>query len=148
MKRTLAQRFWAKVDRPADTTACWLWTGATDGAGYGRFWVDERRRAAAAHRVAYELLVGPITPGLTLDHLCRVKGCVNPAHLEQCTAGENARRAPSAPYHVKAAQTHCLRGHEFTPANTAIHHGRRECRACAAMRERARIARRRSEVTS
>lgn len=136
--RPISERFWPKVNRVDGS--CWEWTGAKDGKGYGRFWVTETRRAVVAHRVAYELLVGPIPEGLTLDHLCRNTGCVNPAHLDPCTAGENASRAPGAPYRVKAAWTHCAHGHEFTPANTATHHGRRECRACNNARAKARRA--------
>lgn len=136
---TLAERFWAKVQKGAPDE-CWHWTGAKRRGGYGAFWVDSNRRAAIAHRVAYQLLVGPIPEGLTLDHLCRVTSCVNPAHLDPCTAGENARRSPNAPYNVRARQTHCKRGHEFSPANTRIHHGRRECRACEQARGRLRVA--------
>lgn len=89
--KPIADRFWPFVDkRGADE--CWLWTGA-NANGYGAIWGSERSRAKRAHRVAYELLVGPIPDGLTLDHLCRNTRCVNPKHLEPCTAAENARRA-------------------------------------------------------
>lgn len=79
--------FWARVDRSGGLFACWPWTGPTV-RGYGR--LHGRR---ATHRVAYELLVGPIAEGLTLDHLCRNKLCANPAHLEPVTLAENIRRA-------------------------------------------------------
>src|SRR3954468_18429534 len=78
-----AERFWAKVEKTAE---CWNWTGYTLSSGYGRF---RGRRAGndtaskvLAHRFSYELLIGPIPPGLVLDHLCRNTSCVNPAHLE------------------------------------------------------------------
>ena len=129
----LADRFWAKVEK---TDACWLWRGATGRSGYGNF-RGRDGRMEIAHRVAYELSVGPIPTGLTLDHLCRVRQCVNPAHLEPVSGVENTRRGGNA------AKTHCIHGHEFSPENT--HHGRqRTCRTC--LRERAR--RRRARVAS
>lgn len=138
--RSLWDRFWPKVDASGD---CWLWTGATI-RGYGVIWVNETRRAGRAPRVAWELLVGPIPDGLTIDHLCRVPLCVNPDHLELVTAGENSRRNPAAPWSRKARQTRCKRGHEFTPDNTQRHHGRRSCRRCVADAQRARRARQRA----
>ena len=71
------------------TTGCWLWEGATDEKGYGLVYTDRSRRA---HRVVYERIRGPIPEGLQLDHLCAVKPCVNPAHLEPVTNSENQRR--------------------------------------------------------
>lgn len=97
MERTaVEERFWSKVDRSGGPDACWLWTGAPID-GYGTFTVSTgvSRRA---HRVAYELQVGPIPAGLEIDHLCRVKLCVNVKHLEAVTHAENLRRA--APYRV------------------------------------------------
>ena len=125
---TAAERFWAKVDRSGE---CWLWTAATAN-GYGRFrW---RGRASFAHRVVYELEVGPIPEGLQIDHLCRTRNCVNPSHLELVTQAENIRRG--APYKRK---THCHRGHPFNDENTARLTGRgrveRRCRACSRARD-------------
>lgn len=127
-------RFWAKV-RKTDT--CWLWIGGKNHYGYGSF---QTRRgdgwfAAQAHRVAYEALVGPIPDGLTIDHLCRNRACVNPAHMEPVTRGENVLRGESAAA-THARKTHCKYGHEFTPENTYTPPGRdvRMCRAC--IRER------------
>ncbi|MGA4541309.1 HNH endonuclease signature motif containing protein [Uniformispora flossi] len=68
----------------------WLWTGSTNRKGYGRFWFQGR--SEEAHRVAYELFVGPIPDGLQIDHVCRVRPCVNPEHLEPVTHEENYRR--------------------------------------------------------
>jgi hypothetical protein len=89
-------RFWSKVD-DSGSRGCWEWLAAKERTGYGTFFcrhVIGRGTAIPerAHRVAYELLVGPIQAGLTLDHLCRNRGCVNPAHLEPVTRGENVRR--------------------------------------------------------
>ncbi len=125
----LGERFWSKVDKRED--GCWVWIAGTFPTGYGRFFVGGVRRRA--HRIAYEALVGPVPDGLELDHLCRVRNCVNPAHLEPVTHAENMRRG------CQATATHCLRGHKFTKANTiyrADRPGQRECRACA--RERGR----------
>ena len=75
---------------PVTESGCWLWLGELNRNGYGRLSVGGRR--AMAHRLAYELLVGPIAPGLVLDHLCRVRCCCNPAHLEPVTVRENTHR--------------------------------------------------------
>ena len=85
---TALERFEVKVDRQPG--GCWLWTGATTDKGYGVFWDGKLGRA---HRWAYTHWRGPIPEGLTLDHLCQVKACVNPDHLEPVTALENYRRA-------------------------------------------------------
>lgn len=118
MTPTLEERFWAKVDK---TDACWLWTAAKDPRGYGYFKVGGK--LLRAHRVAYEFLVGPIPCGLTIDHLCCVKSCVRPDHLEPVTGAENQRRAA-------VLRTHCKHGHEFTPENTHLRHGARICVQC------------------
>lgn len=90
-KTTASERFWAKVEK---TSGCWYWRGAVAGR-YGRFWVGSTRsdgRLLQAHRFAYELLIGPIPPELTIDHLCLNKLCVNPDHMEPVTGAENTRR--------------------------------------------------------
>lgn len=113
-------RFEAKVER---TEACWLWRGSVGAKdGYGRFYDGER--PIVVHRWAYEHFVGPIPDELTIDHLCRVRACCNPAHLEPVTRGENARRG-----NIK---THCVRGHEFNDENTLVVSttGVRKCRPC------------------
>lgn len=123
--RSLAERLWEKVDK---TDNCWLWTGVITRGDYGQIWVVDRMRPA--HRVAYELVVGPIPEGLTLDHLCRVPRCVNPAHLEPVTSGENSRRSPLTQQGKNVRKTHCIRGHEFTPENTGQQKTGRYCRTC------------------
>ena len=118
------QRFWAKVEK---TETCWLWTAYTQN-GYGRFWVGNKMRKA--HRVAYEMSVGMIPEGLTLDHLCRVRNCVNPAHLEPVTAKENTLRGDAVGA-INSAKTHCKQGHPFEGENLYIGpDGKRKCRSC------------------
>ncbi len=116
----IEQRFWAKVHK---TETCWLWTGSLNADGYGNF------RGRGAHRVAYELVIGPIPEGHTLDHLCRVRHCVRPDHLEPLTLGENVLRGEGWSA-LNARKTHCPQGHAYTPENTLLYRDHRYCRAC------------------
>jgi hypothetical protein len=117
------------------TESCWLWTGSCHpDTGYGRIWFD-RHDDRLAHRVIYEWVKGPIPEGLTIDHLCRVRRCVNPAHLEAVTNVENVMRGES-PWAQNARKTHCHRGHPFNPENTWLNKGMRHCRECARQRKR------------
>ncbi len=84
-----AERFWSYVDKDGPG-GCWLWTGGVERNGYARFRHNGSR--TGVHRYSYELLVGPIPDGLTIDHLCGVRTCVNPTHLEAVTSRENTRR--------------------------------------------------------
>lgn len=88
MTRCIAQRIWAKVE--VDESGCWIFTGAKTN-GYG-FVAAADRRMAYPHRVMYEVLVGPIPEGLDIDHLCRVRACCNPHHLEPVTRQVNLLR--------------------------------------------------------
>lgn len=111
-------------------TNCHLWTGKTDRGGYGV--VHFHGKAYRAHRFFYTHERGPIPAGLHLDHLCRVRHCVNPAHLEPVTQAENISRG-FAPPALNARKNLCVRGHEFTPENTYRWSRRpndRSCRAC------------------
>ena len=129
-------RFWARTE--VDDAGCWLWTGALTSDGYGQTWTGSRtigRRNRKAHRVAYELTFGPIPNGLTIDHLCRTRRCINPAHLEAVPHGVNVLRG-NAPTAINAAKTHCVRGHEFNPENTYVDAlGARCCRPCRRRRD-------------
>lgn len=124
------ERFEAKYI-PVTESGCWIWIGYIDKSirgGYGRFALNGR--AKRAHRVAYELYRGEIPAGMTLDHLCRVRCCVNPDHLEVVTMDENRSRgmSPSAQH---ARRAHCLRGHLLTAENTWMRSdGGRRCRQC------------------
>ena len=122
-------RFWAKVQQ---TESCWLWTAARDHRGYGEFRVElPPARPAKAHRFAYETLIGPIPDGLELDHLCRVRNCVNPEHLEPVTGRVNTLRGES-PAAQNARKTHCVRGHEL-PLRQETKGRRKRCSQCRAI---------------
>jgi hypothetical protein len=125
-----ADRFWARVEQGP---ACWPWAGFRSPRGYGRFTIDGRGHQA--HRIAYELVVGPIPDGLQLDHLCRNRGCVNPAHLEPVTSRENTLRGDTLPAR-NVTKTHCPAGH---PLDSRKADGSRYCLTCN--RERDRIYR-------
>lgn len=123
---SVEERFAAKFEQ--SESGCWDWRASTDAGGYGQMRVGPRgsSRLRPAHRLAYELLVGPIPEGLDLDHLCRNRRCVNPAHLEPVTRSENLRRGARS-----ALATHCPRGHAFDDENTLrTSRGHRYCRTC------------------
>jgi hypothetical protein len=109
-------------------SGCWLWAGEWNDGGYGRLWI--RGKNHQAHRLSYELHKGPIPDGLTIDHLCRVRCCVNPDHLEPVTMRENTLRG-TGPTALNVLKTSCPAGHLYTPDNTRIDaRGRRSCREC------------------
>lgn len=131
-------RFWKKVS-PAPADACWIWWGAKNGRGYGNFG-GVGGRTYLAHRVAYEITYGAVPAGMDLDHLCCTPSCVNPDHLEPVTFLANMRRRYVN--NPDERDTHCLRGHEFTPENTAIISttGQRKCRTCYPSRQRREVS--------
>lgn len=124
-----------------DDNGCWLWTAYVAPNGYGRLIVGSRidgtRRCAVAHRVSFEHFVGPVPDGFELDHLCNVRRCVNPEHLQVVTHRENIVRSSNF-IADHARQTRCVRGHEFTENNTRVYRGGRFCRACERDRSTAR----------
>jgi hypothetical protein len=117
-----------------------LWAAYVDLCGYGRFRVGGKYGTmATAHRLAYRKLVGEISDGLQVDHLCRVRCCVNPNHMEAVSQQENMRRGVVGKHN--RAKTHCPRGHEYTPENTYIRKKMRHCKACCRLKARKRRTR-------
>jgi hypothetical protein len=114
---------------------CLIYTGSLNKYGYGNVGVKvaDKWITKKAHRVVYEALVGPIPEGLFLDHLCRIRSCCNPAHLEPVTHLENVRRGQGNQYKNR---TDCSAGHPYTPENTRLRNGKeRVCLACERRRK-------------
>lgn len=133
--RTVSERFWVKV--ALGEGDCWVWMGATMPNGYGRFGVGSSK-VVLAHRWAFEQMVAEIPAGLVIDHLCRNRACVNPAHMEPVPQGVNVRRGRAGEhFRARSLMTHCMRGHEFTPENTRVKRsGGRTCKACNRVADR------------
>lgn len=129
---TFAERLWSKVQK---TEGCWLWTASLNAYGYGQIRLPDGR-VGRAHKVVYEELVGPVPDGLQLDHLCRNRACVNPAHLEPVTQRTNTLRGEGFAAR-NATKRFCPVGHPYDEKNTYLDtKGRRRCRPCHAARER------------
>lgn len=128
---TPSERFWAKVTK---TEACWLWTAFCNADGYAKFKVGTSGPTIAGHIYAYQELVGKVPPRLELDHLCRVRACVNPSHLQPVSHLENVRRGQGGVN--MRSKTHCPSGHEYSVTNTRIYKGARACRACDRARKK------------
>lgn len=118
----LAERFWPKVIK---TEGCWIWTAnmTHPKGGYGRI-LTGGRRFELAHRVAYKLVKREIPEGMTLDHLCRNRLCVNPDHLEPVTMRENILRGES-PTAIRFRRGTCDKGHPYAEGSRG-----RICKIC------------------
>src|SRR5690348_10771652 len=115
----LPDRFWSKVV-PDPMGGCWIWAGAVTTSGYGQRHAKGSYRST--HREAYETLIGAIPKGLQLDHLCRVRCCVNPAHMEPVTQSENIRRSEAGLVSAarQLAKRSCPKGHAYEADNLYV----------------------------
>lgn len=139
--RHLAQaeldRLWSRAEE--NENGCWIWTGSRYKAGYGRFYLGQED--VYAHRVMYMIFIGEIPKDLHTDHLCRVRECCNPEHLQPVTCRENIMRSPIAPAAINASKTHCKRGHPLSGDNLGVDaNGGRHCRTCSITSARKRQA--------
>lgn len=149
--------FWSRVP-VGDVDVCWPFNGTTTPTGYAVFSqrVDGKTWTWLAHRLSYELLVGPIPSGLQLDHTCHDSAicragdacphrrCVNPNHLEAVTHDENMRRTKPGRASWQKRKTHCPYGHPYDGDNLLLYKGHRVCRLC---RDQRNAERRRRERT-
>lgn len=133
--------FWAKVDKVGpipehrpDLGRCWVWLASKNKGGYGLF---DGPTSGLAHRFVVDLLT-VIPKGQDIDHLCRNRLCVNPAHLELKSRSENLKAPGSLIGSYKRTMTHCKSGHEFTAENTRWYRQHRICRTCARLNEAAK----------
>lgn len=121
-------RFWRKVEIEMKPNGCWLWTANKGRNGYGQFGIA-RGVQKYVHRLVYEMFVGPIPTDLEIDHLCKVRNCCNPRHLEAVTHLENCRRGTAGDR--ERAKTHCPHGHPYSPENTYMRYpNKRRCLTC------------------
>lgn len=136
-------RFLGKVD--VDDPGCWTWTATKQKGGYGTFWL--RGKLLLAHRVAYATWTGDLDRALQIDHLCRNRACVNPAHLEQVTHRENVLRGVAPPAQQAKKRT-CVRGHPLVGDDASLYAAQagkhRQCLKCRAIRDAARWRRRKA----
>lgn len=143
----------AKHSIPVPWSGCWLWLGDINPSGYAKMTAgyvrSGDRKTVSAHRLSYEHFVGPIPPGFDINHLCRVRCCVNPLHLEP--RSENTRRGVIGLINTTRAalMTHCLRGHPLSGDNLRLSaEGRRICRTCKTVWGREHRKKRRSFIES
>lgn len=129
--RTDKERFMMCFE--VDESGCWNWIRSLNHAGYGQFHigsrVDHSRQMVRAHRYSYKIFVGQIPDGLTIDHLCKNRKCVNPNHLEAVDIRTNVLRGESF-VAKNALKTHCPKNHEYSVDNLYLYRGKRICRKC------------------
>lgn len=150
----LPVRFWQSIR--VSSGGCWEWAGSKFGTGYGRYRHERGDRGRQlAHRVSYRVLAGEFDSGLDIDHLCRNKICVNPAHLEPVPHHVNQDRSPlikvafAARVEAQKAITHCPQGHEYTENNTRRDkRGCRVCRTCQRAAQKAYAAANRDKLSA
>ena len=138
--RIIKERFEEKYI-PEPNSGCWLWLACLDQQGYGRFRFKNKfgiKRSYPAYRAAFELYRGGIPSGLELDHLCRVRCCVNPWHLEPVTHTENIKRGKwgFGRGQQQKNKTHCPKGHPYSGENLYVYKGERYCRECRRINDR------------
>jgi hypothetical protein len=131
--RPLVERFEEKFERrgPAE---CWPWIAYVNAFGYARFRVASV--PTPAQRVAYELYVGEIPPGHDVHHVCGVRHCMNPVHLEVVRHDDHCRLTDGGAYNRR--KTHCPQGHPYDEANTYRHSSGRQCQTCRQARDAGR----------
>lgn len=136
MNLKLEKERFDKFVYPEPNTGCWLWGGAINSSGYGNFTIEGKTRSA--HKVSWERENGPVPQNLCIDHLCRVRCCVNPEHMEIVSNLENILRGRAIELNrIRAKQrslsSHCKYGHPFIPENTYYiqrETPRRVCKTC------------------
>jgi HNH endonuclease len=145
---TVEERFWNHVEV---TESCWLWTGALNQYGYGNFVVKASRptKNIGAHRFSHLIFKGPIPKGKEIDHLCKVRRCIHPQHIESVTHRENLMRGETLGA-LNARKTHCYKGHSLSGDNLLIkYNGFRSCRVCQKKKNRrAYLKRREAQIAS
>ena len=129
----MLERFMNKVF-PEPNSGCWLWDAYVSKNGYGRFGIG--RTVYEAHRISYKLFKGEIPEGMCVDHMCRVRSCVNPSHLRLLTREENVRIQVNA----NSMKTVCKEGHNFTADGN-----RRKCKICQAAASKRYRARKKND---
>lgn len=120
------ERFTSKIQI---TESCWLWTRYIDPEGYGRYSINDVKHYA--HRVSYTFYVGKISEGKVIDHVCRVKNCVNPEHLRMVDVTTNTLENSRAPAALNKLKSSCKYGHSLEGSNLIVTpKGTRACRSC------------------
>lgn len=128
---SVEERLFSRVEK---TETCWLWVGCKGSNGYAVS-AHAGRWRGCVHRWFYEHYKGEIPEGLVIDHLCRVRHCVNPDHLEAVTFKENVMRGVGVSVKM-AEKTHCDYGHPLEGENLKLYKGvERRCRICLRRRD-------------